>query len=377
MKRILERTGLFFLSLFAAENAQGQNWVEQIGSDNPFQSFQFGDKVRPASVDVDGDGDLDIVAGACDESWLVFLRNDGSGEYNQVAGVQNPFEGITGCSSPEFVDIDMDGDMDLVIGQYAGDKYAELKLYVNNGSGVFVESVTNPFEGIETDYSAHPAFSDLDNDGDLDLLVGDDYGLNVFENDGSLNFTELDVLSTPFADVENFDRVTPEVVDIDMDGDEDIIFGSKYGDLRIFEKVGAMDFNQIDPLVSPIANVENIIEPFSHFFDYDDDNDMDLIIGDGTGTLRFYLNTELTNSINDLEAINLIAYPNPTADLLQIDGLERIDYVNIFSIDGKLVLNKAFLNNDFRIDVSQLNSGSYIIRAYKDNKARSIRFSKI
>ena len=87
--------------------------------------------------------------------------------------------GIRQC--PAFVDVDNDGDMDLVIGRSEGD----LKFYYENTgrrnpSYTRRQGALNPFHGRRVGSRSVPAFVDVDNDGDMDLVIG--------RNDGDLKF---------------------------------------------------------------------------------------------------------------------------------------------------------------------------------------------
>jgi hypothetical protein len=101
-------------------------------------------------------------------------------------GPANPFDGIvlSSQSTPSFVDLDGDGDLDLVVGASDG----TLKYYENIGSAtapVYMAGATNPFDGIDVGTQSTPTLADLDGDGDLDLVVGASDGtLHYYENTG-------------------------------------------------------------------------------------------------------------------------------------------------------------------------------------------------
>jgi len=101
--------------------------------------------------------------------------------------IANPFglDSTYYFAFPAFADLDGDGDMDLLVGEY----YGAMQYFENTGSASnpqFAAPQTNPFGLVSTYYNAFPAFADLDGDGDMDLLVGEYYGaMQYFENTGS------------------------------------------------------------------------------------------------------------------------------------------------------------------------------------------------
>ena len=130
-----------------------------------------GSNSTPSFVDLDGDGDLDLVVGAYDGTLRSFANN-GAGGFSALTGAANPFNGIDvgSDSAPSFVDLDGDGDLDLVVGESRG----TLRSFANNGAGGFtaLTGAANPFNGLDVGSYSTPSFVDLDGDGDLDLVVG-------------------------------------------------------------------------------------------------------------------------------------------------------------------------------------------------------------
>jgi len=120
--------------------------------------------------DVDGDGDLDLVAGDRFKPNRLYLNNGTADPWGGISGSD-----ITADSDPTFSvalgDMDGDGDLDLVAGNHL---FGTNRLYLNNGSA-------DPFNGIggadiTLDDSAtwSVTLGDVDGDGDLDLVAGNE-----------------------------------------------------------------------------------------------------------------------------------------------------------------------------------------------------------
>lgn len=233
--------------------------------------------------DVDGDGDLDLLItgydGSADQIQIAKLfLNDGSGVFSEAA--DTPFTGVAD-GEIAFSDVDGDGDEDVIIAGLNTILDGETKLYLNDGNGIFTEDPNVPFANV---YGCDIGFSDIDGDGDNDVLISgfDDIvgALNatLYTNDGNGVFTE--VADTPFQG--SWDG-SVKFVDTDNDGDEDVIITGR--DDAFAPSV--ILYTNENGTFTEVQNLPFIGVIFSaiDYADIDGDNDFDLLI---SGQNPFY-----------------------------------------------------------------------------------------
>lgn len=210
----------------------------------------------PALADIDHDGDLDLFITESSGEYnanFQFYENTGTAEDPVFAAPQaNPF-GLTPAylfAIPTFADIDNDGDMDLFAGVYPG----TMNYYENTGTdtlAIFATPLQNPFGITSAVNLASPAFTDIDHDGDLDLFVGQLYGdMLYFENTGTASSPAFaPVVVNPFGLVHTNYYNFPAFADLDEDGDDDLLVGEEYGNFQYFKNTEiniGMSENQAD-----------------------------------------------------------------------------------------------------------------------------------
>src|SRR5207247_74965 len=139
-----------------------------------------GNRSSPALADIDGDGDLDVLIGE-DNGNTIFFANTGTATAPAFAApLTNPFglAAVGFSSSPALADIDGDGDLDVLIGEDNGNTI----FFQNTGTATapaFAAPLTTPSGLADVGYRSSPAFADIDGDGDLDALIGERYGNTI------------------------------------------------------------------------------------------------------------------------------------------------------------------------------------------------------
>ena len=213
----------------------GQNKYKSSNADL-FEKDKQSEDSQVVFFDADNDGDLDLYVSSggveySSSSYALFDRlyiNDGFGEYarsSQLLPTSNPES--TSVVIPN--DFDKDGDIDLFVGirLKPGSIGVPQNGYIleNNGKGEY-KDVTLELapEMIELGMITDAKWSDFDNDDDYDLIiVGEWMGIKLFENDNS-NFTEI----SKDVGLKNTSGWWNRIVssDIDNDGDIDFIVGN-------------------------------------------------------------------------------------------------------------------------------------------------------
>ncbi|MCK8521141.1 VCBS repeat-containing protein [Aquimarina sp. D1M17] len=137
-----------------------------------------GSTVTSADIDLDGDIDLFIGSntvpgryGKTPQNYL--MLNNGSGEFSDVTNsYANQLDQIGMVFDANFVDIDQDGDSDLIVVGH----YMPISVFLNNGKGHFENSTPDTLQKTNGWWNCVEV-ADMDNDGDLDILAGN-WGLN-------------------------------------------------------------------------------------------------------------------------------------------------------------------------------------------------------
>ncbi|OAV43200.1 FG-GAP-like repeat-containing protein [Lewinella sp. 4G2] len=274
-------------------NDGSNNFTEVI--DDPLADLFAQSNSSPTFFDLDGDGDEDLVSGN-EYGELIVFSQDASGAFNGpnlylLGGLRTDL-----YTTPTFVDIDGDMDQDLVSGGYDG----RFDVFLNDGSNTFVKADPNPLDGLRGGENSAPAFVDVDGDGDLDLVSGNAYGtFVVFTNGGTNGFSAA--VSNPFDSFDVGNRSKPTFVDIDGDGDQDLVSGARDGSFKIFYNDGMNVFTEANP--NPLDGFDVGSNSTPTFVDIDGDGDQDLVSGNSRGFFRLFKNiTGVASLISTNEA---------------------------------------------------------------------------
>lgn len=394
MLRPLCPVALLVAATFASSPASAQghyaDWSAQLGVQ--FQHFDtaFGYAMGGGAAwfDLENDGDEDLFAAGTDARHAMF-RNDGGGftDIYQSSGLLiTSFGSTIGVAAADY---DGDGFCDLLLTNTGPNQ-----LYRNQGNGTFVD-LAQVSGMIETAWSSSASWADFDQDGDLDVYVGNYVqGLNFpyhfgdpnhyYENQGDGTFVEkaaalgIDNVGVFGPSVPGYPYIAPTgqptagctlsvcTLDWDEDGDPDLMVGNDFGEWVIPNTLYQNDIDLGGGLSFSDITVSTGFGAAPHYnmginpADYDHDGDWDLYMSN-LGDNRLMRNdggvfTEVAASAGVLEGMNdqgtlLLSSWGTSFGDVNNDGWEDLTVINgiipaaMFILNEKDAENHILLNN--------------------------------
>uniref|UniRef100_UPI00404B7A09 FG-GAP-like repeat-containing protein n=2 Tax=Gelidibacter sp. TaxID=2018083 RepID=UPI00404B7A09 len=371
-------------------------------------SYPSGGNYGSVWIDYDNDRDIDMFMAKCGgdvpRRTNEMYRNNGSGNYvevGEIIGLDDPIQ----TWSSAWADFNNDGYMDCFIGTSDGSPHKMMLNVPNPNTGdtanprVFVDVTSTTGLSAWTSSSIEHAPADFDNDGYVDILSGG----SVLYNNGDMTFTAV-TTNTPgqggIGDLNN-----DGFLDVYGNGSSiRINDGNANNWIKIItigdEAGGYSNRNGIGARVEIVSNLGTQIrdvrsgEGFRYMstlnthFGIGQDTQIDYIkIYWPSGIIDQINNPTINSTITVPEGSNtlgsddtfvsdLIIYPNPTKNVLNLSTLQDLNdaIYSVFDLNGRRVLN-AILDSK-TIDVSSLISGQYILRIVSGSSVKNQKFIK-
>src|SRR5674476_542872 len=271
--------------LFPSNDKIGSVLILQNDGKNHFIKHVVADKIARVSDvragDLDGDGDMDLAVAqfGYDDGETRWIENLGNWQFKS-----HILQNLSGPINVELVDIDKDGDLDII--SLVSQEWEEIYCFINDGKGNFTSKLL--YGSSNEDFGSSGIYiCDLDKDGDDDILYtnGDafDYippqgrpwhGVQWLENKGNLNFE--------FHRICNFmGAYNVRPVDIDNDGDLDLFCVSGF---NLWDKTDSQRFIWLENDGKMNFTLHNIASAPTHLItletgDFNNDGLMDFITG--------------------------------------------------------------------------------------------------
>jgi hypothetical protein len=302
--------------------------------------------------DVDGDGDEDLFWGDYFERGLLFIENTGSCANPVLRGEPQPFPiddpiSTSGYNAPALGDVDGDGDDDLLMGVLGGaynpntTTIENLHYLRHEDDGRFVPQTSRFIYTFDVGNESIPIPVDLDGDGDLDLLVGNKIEPDDTENGKLYRLMNVGSAEDPvlqldgWLDVGGGYHLMPAFGDLDGDGDQDVVLGTWQDELRYLRNDavdGGIDLVPVDAAIATLSRGRNSTPALG---DLDGDGDLDLLVGESSGTLNYFRNDGLSGSREEARP----TFVEVTDEFLDIDvGRRSVPHLVDLDADGDLDL---------------------------------------
>jgi hypothetical protein len=306
--------------LLSSSASLAQNVFEP---DPAWRSGPAEETLSVALGDVDGDGDLDLVCGNFEESNSLYLNEGGT--LARTPAWSSP------SAEPTYAvalgDLDADGDLDLVCGNYGESN----TLYMNENGTFSPRSSSFPMG-----HTRSVALGDMDADGDLDLVCGN------FGERSTLFLNEAGTIASSPAWSSDAGAFTSSVAlgDVDGDGDLDLVCGN-------YDERNTLYKNEGGSLATTPAWSSDAAELTSSVAlgDVDGDGDLDLVCGN-SGESTLYRNE---GGVFATSAAWFSAPAEPTASVAlgDVDGDGDLDLVcgNLWENDASHVRNTLYVND--------------------------------
>jgi len=255
----------------------------------------------PAFGDIDGDGKLDLIVGSLGGSYdpikttiqnLYLYTRDPDGRWLRRSNQLLPMLDVGAESVPALVDLDGDGDLDLLLANkidLADRKTARIYWYENTGSARAPAFVMRGALGITGRYHWAPAAGDLDGDGHPDLLLGN-FGASLAWYRGTGRSAEFVLTDSALVTITRGSQTTPTLGDVDGDGDLDLFIGEASGVLNFYRNDGTRTAPRFVLVNDEFQGIDVGRRSAPVLADLDGDGDLDLLVGSDDQGLQLFRN---------------------------------------------------------------------------------------
>ncbi|MBC8154229.1 MAG: T9SS type A sorting domain-containing protein [Bacteroidetes bacterium] len=353
--------------------------------------LDLGEYAAPALSDLDGDGDADLLVGyggvlgdgADYRGSIWHFENTGTTTAPAFRLVTTDYLNLAKTLSltnliPAFTDVNADGSPDLVVTGTAGTT-PQIRVLLNGaakGAVVKYDLSTARILPLPDRFGPgdKPVFVDVDRDGKPDLLIGKVIGsIEYYRNVGTATSPAYQLQNQSFGGIaanENTQRQSPSiaVADFNADGRAELFTATANGQLKLYRMPDAPDgpLTLIDSLPALGLAGGGLVAVAA---DLTGDNLPDLLLGTGSGGLRYLRNTSpkaIVTAVAELAAA--WAYPNPTTGLVTVVA-PFAGRVEVFSVTGRAMVpdRAAAMGVETLLDLSALPGGVYLVRLTANN----------
>jgi Secretion system C-terminal sorting domain/FG-GAP-like repeat len=354
------------------------------------QMIDLGENAAPLLVDLDGDGDLDLLVGNAGKrddkgsyrAGIAHFKNNGTPTKPAFELITTDFLGLAQKrqffnAKPFAADLNGDGSVD--VGYWANSFNGMTVRYIPNSAArgqafqldtARAVQLLNP---VNFSNGENLLFYDIDNDGLTDILVGKSSGnVELHRNVGSATQPVYKLESAQWGGFDvNFDAHARSFVVADLNNDRqpELITSDYFGAVTVYP-----DFAKPNAILKADSNLifneftnKNIFlrlgnSLFSTLGDLDGDQLPDLLLGNNTGGLTMLKNTSPKLNLPQTQT-DLVVYPNPSERFLYVK-IPAEGILELYNLEGKLIqqITASRSDIDYSFDVQRLPIGVYFVK---------------
>jgi len=345
------------------------------------QMIEVGSGANPVLFDYNNDGLQDLIIanygyyieGGNFNSQLALYKNIGTLNNPEYKWITDDYAALGTLAfenniSPTFGDLDNDGDLDMLVGDSDGKLHLLNNIFMSGESNFFINAVD--YFDIDVGSFASPFLVDLDRDNDLDLIIGTRHGnIYYYENQGSINDAEFILVNELFGGINLTDPIyntaytTPTV--IDGENGFELYVGTEKGSIHHYTNIDDNLEGIFTEVNDSILIYSNGIRTAPYIYDLNNDGWNDMLLGVYTGGVHLLWGCDYNQvSTTEKESIIFKIYPNPTEGILHLENFDSIGKLNVYSLGGRLCYSASPKRI---IDLSHLESGLYFIQSITTN----------
>lgn len=353
------------------------------------EMIEVGSGAHPVFFDYNKDGLMDLIVanygyyitGGNFNSQLALYENVGTLTEPLFEWITDDYAGLGLLNFdnniiPTFGDIDNDGDQDMLLGDSNGKIHLMKNIEINGEANFFMNSVN--YLDIDVGSFASPFFIDLDRDGDLDLIIGSRQGqIFHYENQGDANEANLVLANDTLGNINLTDPIyntaytTPTI--IDTDNGYELFVGTEKGHLYHYNTIDDNLDGSFELATDSMQLYSKSIKTAPALFDLNNDGWSDLLIGLYTGGVHLLWGGNLNEfSTDELKSQALTIYPNPSKGTFNISSKKLVSSIGVYSLNGTEIL-RNYDRSTFNL--TEFPTGLYFVKVIFEDS--TIQYSKV